>query len=82
MGFDTSGMQTRLVEVPGGGGCLHASKAATSPPSWDIRLAEGVDGVFAMLVWQLSELARDEVREEHGSHHDGNYGDMGGGMGP
>ena len=73
MGFDTSGMQTRLVEVPGGGGCLHASKAPTSPPSWDIRLADGVDGVFAMLVWQLSELAADEVYQEHGAHHDGNY---------
>ena len=54
-------MVTTLVEVPGGGGCLHASKAPTGPPSWDIRLADGVDGVFALFVWLLSELLIDEV---------------------
>ena len=56
-----TGMVTTLVEVPGGGGCLHASKAPTGPPSWDIRLADGVDGVFALFVWLLSELLIDEV---------------------
>ena len=62
-------MQTRLIAAPGGGGCLHASKSARAPEgrglgSWDIRLAEGVDGVFAMLVWQLCELAVDEVETD------------------
>jgi hypothetical protein len=56
-----TGISTTLVEVPGGGGCLHASKAPTGPPSYDIRLADGVDGVFALFVWLLSELVKDEV---------------------
>jgi hypothetical protein len=61
-----SGMHTTLVEVPGGGGCLHASKAPTGPPSWDIRLADGVDGVFALFVWLLRELVVDEVHIPEG----------------
>ena len=36
-------------------------KAPIGPPSWDIRLADGVDGVFALFVWLLSEPLIDEV---------------------
>ena len=70
IGIDKYGMLTHYLRTATKEGALHASKNSAAPKhsagdsfpyTWSVKLAEGVDGVFALCVWWATQLVHDQL---------------------